>query len=948
MHVLTSTRKHRLLLELGRGGMGTVYLAMVHGPAGFQKLVAVKHLGADLASERTFVDMFLDEARVSARLNHPNICQTHEVGFDGRDYYIEMEYLDGSPYAALLRRASKGGGLPLEVHLWVLAQTCAGLHYAHQLRGLTGEPLGIVHRDVSPHNVFVTYEGAVKLLDFGIARAIDSHAETTAAGAVKGKAAYMAPEQARRESLDPRADVFAVGVMLWQAIARRRMWEGLEDLDILLRLRDGDVPKVRDAHPGVAEGLERICDRALAPRREDRFESAEQVQEAIEGYLEDNGLKVGPKRVAAIAMELFAERRAAVQAEIERALLGPDAPGAKTAVPQLHQSRAYQETSTGDTAAGPAQPGVDTDPIGPLRIDTAPDRHASVEITRAERARTPQPSGREPSTGRGVAADRPPQRASGSARLRPIGGGLAVVLLAAGLLWTRTRWHSSRAATATAPVGSTAAASMNGQCSSSAQCVAAHGDAPYLCRKTDHRCVAVESEDCTTNASAATVRNDDTLWVGAMFSYRRGPADMLSEVHAIELAQSDFARSTGGIPRPGNPRGARPFGAVVCDDGENPQRAAKHLVDLGVPAVIGFGQDAVELVSNVFLPAHVLVFDSRQVTPALSALPMPPGEPRLLFRLNANDDLYLEAEDEFIERYVQPGLQADPRLRDRRGRLRLAIVRASTITSLVQSDYLFAHMRLNGKTAVENGDGIRRFVVPVTDRGATDEGYLTGTLPNELLSFHPDIVVMLYDYPDVYRALEAIEAKWPAGGSPRPTYVFDDALDDPKLLSTIGRDEQLRHRLFGNQFRTMTEGTVRFVQHYDETYPDKVSPATAPTTSYDAAYLVGLAAAAAGDVVLTGPALAGEIARLQPPGVGIDAAPGGIMEAVNVLDRGENVDLRGTSGSLDFDPSTGDAKVDLVIACPGVDSRGWASPGVESGVWFDGRSGSLKGRLACP
>src|SRR5215468_3006277 len=202
-------RKYRLIAEIGKGGMADVYLAVVQGPAGFNKLVVIKKTRSELTRDPEFIAMFLDEARLAARLNHPNVVQTHEVGQEGDRYFIAMEYLDGQPLNRIRARAGSSFGVNLQVR--VLADVLAGLHHAHELCDFDGTPLGVVHRDATPQNVFVTYDGLIKVVDFGIAKAVDSSAETRT-GVVKGKVTYMAPEQAKGDRVDRRADIFAVGV----------------------------------------------------------------------------------------------------------------------------------------------------------------------------------------------------------------------------------------------------------------------------------------------------------------------------------------------------------------------------------------------------------------------------------------------------------------------------------------------------------------------------------------------------------------------------------------------------------------------------------------------------------------------------------------------------------------------------------------------------------------
>jgi serine/threonine protein kinase len=215
-----SSGRYYPIAQLGRGGMSEVYLAIARGPAGFNKLVVIKRLLSGLVADAHFLDMFLDEARLAARLNHPNIVQTNEVGVADEKYFIAMEYLDGQPLLKIVQR-SLPRALPVHVALGIAANVCAGLHYAHTLADFSGTPLGIVHRDVSPHNIFVTYAGQVKIVDFGIAKATSRTTETQA-GILKGKIAYMSPEHIGGVPLDGRSDVFSAGVVLYETLPRRR------------------------------------------------------------------------------------------------------------------------------------------------------------------------------------------------------------------------------------------------------------------------------------------------------------------------------------------------------------------------------------------------------------------------------------------------------------------------------------------------------------------------------------------------------------------------------------------------------------------------------------------------------------------------------------------------------------------------------------------------------
>ena len=311
--------KYRLIAELGHGGMAEVYLTVARGPAGFNKLVVVKQIRPQLAEDPEFLGMFLDEARLAARLSHPNVVQTNEVGQEGERYFIAMEYLEGQPLNRIVHRLQKGGGLALSLHVKILSEALAGLHHAHELADYDGTHLGVVHRDVTPHNVFITYDGQVKVVDFGIAKALDSSSETRS-GVLKGKVAYMAPEQARGERVDRRADVFSVGVMLWEAATGKRLWKGLPDITILQRLLSGEVPTPRSINPDVPEELEAIILTALAHQRDGRYATAADMETALEDYLDARGERVHTRDVSKAMMSAFEADRAKIKGIIDEQL----------------------------------------------------------------------------------------------------------------------------------------------------------------------------------------------------------------------------------------------------------------------------------------------------------------------------------------------------------------------------------------------------------------------------------------------------------------------------------------------------------------------------------------------------------------------------------------------------------------------------------------------------
>ncbi|MGE3674711.1 MAG: serine/threonine protein kinase, partial [Polyangiaceae bacterium] len=349
--------KYRLLARLGHGGMADVYLSVSSGPGGFNKLQVLKVLRPHLTEQPEFLQMFQDEGRLAARLNHPNIVQTNEVGAEGARFFIAMEYLDGQPLHRVKARAGQSAaGFPLEMELFVLCQVLEGLEYAHGLKDYDGTPLNIVHRDVTPQNVFVTYAGQTKLVDFGIAKTLES--TETQSGVLKGKVAYMAPEQALRDGLDHRADLFSVGVMLWEAVANRRMYNTRAEVEILHKLIQGDIPKIRDVVPDLPLQLEQVIDRALALKPEHRYQDAASFRADLFAFLEAFR-KVDARGVGERVSELFSEERQEIGEVIRHEMTdvtGPDAMPASPETMELPSLRGVSMTGYATPSSrGPSQ-----------------------------------------------------------------------------------------------------------------------------------------------------------------------------------------------------------------------------------------------------------------------------------------------------------------------------------------------------------------------------------------------------------------------------------------------------------------------------------------------------------------------------------------------------------------------------------------------------------------
>ncbi|MET0596063.1 MAG: protein kinase [Polyangiaceae bacterium] len=317
--------RYQLVTLLAEGGMARVYLAFARGPAGFDKLVVVKQIRPELAWDQDFVTMFFDEARIAARLSHRNVVHTYEVVEENSNYLLVMEYLEGHTLGDVLRRVSREN-MPLDQHIWILTQVLAGLSYAHELRDYDGTALGVVHRDVSPSNVFVTYTGEVKLLDFGIAKAAGA-ISATHEGTIKGKLGYSAPEQFLQTEMDGRADIYAVGVMLWEALGRRRRRMTDTPAATYQARISGLEPKIREVCPDVPSALADICDRATAPDPADRYMTAAEFQQDLEEYLDQASRPPGRREVAALLDRHFqnehAEKRAKVQELLSSAITHP-------------------------------------------------------------------------------------------------------------------------------------------------------------------------------------------------------------------------------------------------------------------------------------------------------------------------------------------------------------------------------------------------------------------------------------------------------------------------------------------------------------------------------------------------------------------------------------------------------------------------------------------------
>ncbi|HWA77798.1 MAG TPA: serine/threonine-protein kinase [Polyangiaceae bacterium] len=299
--------RYELLGEIASGGMATVFLARLTGVGGFQRFVAMKRLHPHLANEAEFVEMFLDEARLAAGIHHPNVVPILEVGASPVGYYLVMEYIEGDTLARMLARAaSRGKRIPPSITLRIALDMLAGLHAAHELRDDRGQPINLVHRDVSPQNVLVGGDGISRITDFGVARAA-SRLSATRVGQLKGKIAYMAPEQAQGdEQLDRRADVFSAGIVIWEALAAKRLFKADNEAATLSRIMSEPVPPLSRVAPHVGKEVGDVIMRALERDRDQRFSSCAQFADELEASA--SRVKVASSReLAAYVQEVMGE-----------------------------------------------------------------------------------------------------------------------------------------------------------------------------------------------------------------------------------------------------------------------------------------------------------------------------------------------------------------------------------------------------------------------------------------------------------------------------------------------------------------------------------------------------------------------------------------------------------------------------------------------------------------
>jgi serine/threonine protein kinase len=296
--------KYHLLKKIAVGGMAEIFLAEQSGPGGFKKRLVIKRILEHLIGDAKFLQMFQDEARLAAGLNHPNIVQIFELGQENGTYYIAMEYVHGYNLRAVIQNCNEYGmWLAPEYIAKLGSQICEGLEYAHNFCDSDGRHLGIIHRDVSPQNIILSNQGVIKIVDFGIAKATSNKVETQA-GVIKGKLAYMSPEQVKGQKLDRRSDIFSLGIVLYELATHKRPFSGKSDLDILRAILENRPTQVTDLRPEFPAELSQIIYRALAKNREERYSSTRDLQWDLERFIQNWGKPIGPFQLQQLVSKL--------------------------------------------------------------------------------------------------------------------------------------------------------------------------------------------------------------------------------------------------------------------------------------------------------------------------------------------------------------------------------------------------------------------------------------------------------------------------------------------------------------------------------------------------------------------------------------------------------------------------------------------------------------------
>lgn len=865
---------YEVLEPLGQGGMGEVYLAR---DARLGRRVALKFLlqVSALRSARFFV-----EARATAQLTHENIVSLYDIAEHAGLPYMVLEYVPGQTLSAWMRERREKDKLnpvpPIQAAELMLPVVRA-LQCAHEA--------GIVHRDLKPANIMLAKSGSIKVLDFGVAKLMDtaqptserdgsvqtpeiwaksvaSQADLTETGVMVGTRIYMAPEQWWGDNVDGRTDIWAVGIMLFHLVTGDHPMAPLTAESVVqIALRDKPMPLVSEKAANVGE-LGAIIDRCLQKDIDARWKSARELTEALEKFI-----RQAPTTLAHAPIS-------PVDSPIEP----------KTSLPSI-----------------PAPP------------DTATD------------------------------AAMPVQHSPRQTNSRPVVW-IAIATLLVGIFW----FISQRAGRPSSlPVATSSSAGCVGsqcgarECSANHDCLIKSEGKAAICRKDSGTCLRLETSNCQVLADKSEIENDATIWIGAMYPYGpKGSAYGKQAARGIELARKDF-QEVGGIPATALGDKPRPLGIVLCDDTEEQEQLARHLIDdVKVPVILGFARskEVMDLATRFFLPKGILALASNTST-TLVDIPHLPGEPRLVMRVTTSADMVHRPKALFIEGVLEPLLKTRGIVRPGEN-MRIALVRANNASGLSHATTLISVLHWNGKNAVQNGNSVQQFVVP-DELKRKDKPDALHDVADAVASFAPHLIVDAGADPEPYLA---IERQWKATTKFRPVYFTTSPFDSPAIVTLMKEHPDAERRIF-NVNSKVTPAAKKFVMHHNEIFTtEQLDAFSATTAPYDAFYTAAYAIIALADEPITGKTMARAIRRLVPPGETIEVGPMSIYKATKILRDGKNIDLVGAQTSLDFDPETGDATVDVAVHC--MDTTTHAA--IESGIVYEAKMGKLTGTFNCP